>query len=142
MRIKQQQGFTLVEVLAVVVIVSIISVLLFSILSSSTSTHQKQATKNKNLQDTSYTLKLVTKDFRKATQFDDATDTFTTSDGQQTYTLSNNTITRNREIIATDIKEFKLAAKNDRIPVILTIKIVNTSDKEINAELTSRSIKN
>ncbi len=140
MQIKQQQGFTLAEVLAVVVIVSIISVLLFSILSSSTSTHQKQAKKNKNLQDTSYVLKLVTKDFRKATQFDDATDTFTTRDGQQTYTLLNNTITRNGEIIANNIKEFKLEAKKDT-PVVLTIKIVNTSDKEINAELTSRGIK-
>ena len=103
MRRKHQQGFTLVETLAVVVIISIISVLLFSILSSSTSTHQKQA-KKQNLQDTSYALKLITKDFRKATQFDDATDTFTTRDGQQTYILSNNTITRNGEIIATNIK--------------------------------------
>lgn len=141
MRKKQRQGFTLVETLVVVVIISIISVLLFSILSSSTSTQQKQTTKNKNLQDTSYVLKLITKDFRKATEFDDATDTFTTSDGQQTYTLSNNTITRNGEIIANNIKEFKLEAKKDT-PVVLTIKIVNTSDKEINAELTSRSIKN
>ncbi|MFB2516608.1 MULTISPECIES: type II secretion system protein J [Lysinibacillus] len=144
MRRKHQQGFTLVETLAVVVIISIISVLLFSILSSSTSTHQKQAKKNKNLQDTSYALKLITKDFRKATQFDDATDTFTTRDGQQTYILSNNTITRNGEIIATNIKEFELKNKNHNTqnkPIILTIRIKNTSDKEISSELTSRGMK-
>ncbi|MEY2370799.1 MULTISPECIES: PulJ/GspJ family protein [Lysinibacillus] len=144
MQRKHQQGFTLVETLAVVVIISIISVLLFSILSSSTSTHQKQAKNNKNLQDTSYALKLITKDFRKATQFDDATDTFTTRDGQKTYILSNNTITRNGEIIATNIKEFELKNKNhdnQNKPIILTIRIKNTSDKEISSELTSRGMK-
>ena len=149
MRRKQQQGFTLVEVLAVVVIISVISVLLFSILNSSVSTHQKQTTKNRNLQDTSYTLKLITKDFRKARDFNDDTDTFILDPDDrgkdQTYTLSNNTITRNEEIIATNINDFELTKKvdtNPNNPVVLIIKIVDTSNKEINAELASRIIKN
>jgi len=134
MRRKQQQGFTLVEVLAVVVIISIISVLLFRILNSSVSTHQKQTTKNRNLQDTSYALKLITKDFRKAQAFDPDSYTFTASDGTtQAYALSNNTITRNGEVIATNIEDFELNNKNrdqPNTPVILTIRIQNTSNQE------------
>lgn len=140
MRIKQQQGLTLVEVLAVLVIFSIISVLLMNILGFSTSTYQKQLTKNKELQNTSIVLKLITKDFRKSVKFDEATYTFTTIvDGvkiEQTYVLSDNEITRNGEIIATDIEVFELS--NQESSSTLTIRLKSKHDQEIRTELTSR----
>jgi len=140
MRIKQQRGLTLVEVLAVLVIFSIISILLMSILGSSTSTHQKQLTKNKELQNTSIVLKLITKDFRKSVKFDEATYTFTTivdgSETEQTYVLSDDKITRNGETIATDIEEFELS--NQESSSTLTIRIKSKHDQEIRTELTSR----
>jgi len=140
MRIKQQRGLTLVEVLAVLVIFSIISILLMSILGSSTSTHQKQLTKNKELQNTSIVLKLITKDFRKSVKFDEATYTFTTivdgSETEQTYVLSDDKITRNGETIATDIEEFELS--NQESSSTLTIRIKSKHNQEIRTELTSR----
>ena len=140
MRIKQQQGLTLVEVLAVLVIFSIISVLLMNILGFSTSTYQKQLTKNKELQNTSIVLKLITKDFRKSVKFDEATYTFTTIvDGvniEQTYVLSDNEITRNGETIATDIEVFELS--NQESSSTLTIRLKSKHDQEIRTELTSR----
>ncbi|AVK83319.1 hypothetical protein C3943_06940 [Lysinibacillus sp. B2A1] len=140
MRIKQQQGLTLVEVLAVLVIFSIISVLLMNILGFSTSTYQKQLTKNKELQNTSIVLKLITKDFRKSVKFDEATYTFTTIvDGvkiEQTYVLSDNEITRNGEIIATDMEVFELS--NQESSSTLTIRLKSKHDQEIRTELTSR----
>lgn len=124
MRIKQQHGLTLIEVLAVLVIVSIIAVLLVSILSSSTSNHQKQVTKNKELQDASYALKIITKDFRRALNYEENnanTGTLSQKDNVQiVYHLTDQgTLTRQKiidgdtsmseEVIATDIVEFPIS---------------------------------
>lgn len=63
--IKNNRGFTLVEVLAVILILSIVSTILFSILSSSKETNKKQLENNEQLSELSYVLKLITKDMRK-----------------------------------------------------------------------------
>lgn len=132
--VKLQHGMTLVEVLAVLVIVSIISVLLFNILGSSTSTHQKQSTKNEELRNASYALKLITKDFRRARNFDESTYTFTIDSQSYVYTISNNTITRNGETVATNIESFSLSYVNN----ILTVNLKSQNGKEISTNLSLR----
>lgn len=131
---KLQHGMTLVEVLAVLVIVSIISVLLFNILGSSTSTHQKQSTKNEELRNASYALKLITKDFRRARNFDESTYTFTIDSQSYVYTISNNTITRNGETVANNIESFSLSYVNN----ILTVNLKSQNGKEISTNLSLR----
>ncbi|WP_286927058.1 MULTISPECIES: PulJ/GspJ family protein [Lysinibacillus] len=132
--VKLQHGMTLVEVLAVLVIVSIISVLLFNILGSSTSTHQKQSTKNEELRNASYALKLITKDFRRARNFDESTYTFTIDSQSYVYTISNNTITRNGETVANNIESFSLSYVNN----ILTVNLKSQNGKEISTNLSLR----
>lgn len=61
------RGLTLVEVLAVVVISTIIMITIASVLSNSSNTHVKQKEDSKQLYDTSYALKILTKDIRKST---------------------------------------------------------------------------
>ncbi|TSI10137.1 prepilin-type N-terminal cleavage/methylation domain-containing protein [Lysinibacillus sp. BW-2-10] len=64
--IKQQYGISLVEVLASIVIVTIVSSLVYSIVIKSNDHYNNQYDKNMELSDISYKLKLLTKEIRKA----------------------------------------------------------------------------
>lgn len=149
MRIKQQYGLTLIEVLAVLVIVSIVAVLLVSILNSSTSNHQKQVTKNRELQDASYALKIITKDFRRALNYEENnanTGTLSQKDNIQIiYHLTDQgTLTRQKiidgdptmgeEMIATDIVEFPIEKDENTI----VVKLVDKNNVTFETKLTIR----
>lgn len=60
-----QKGFTLVELLATLVILTIISILLFSVINNGKSQFTDQTRTNKELSEVSYALKLMTKDIRQ-----------------------------------------------------------------------------
>ncbi|WP_339288794.1 prepilin-type N-terminal cleavage/methylation domain-containing protein [Ureibacillus sp. FSL K6-0786] len=61
-----QQGLTLVEVLAVIIILSIISTFNFSIMNSSISQHSEQGKEVQQIQSGAFVLKQITKDMRKS----------------------------------------------------------------------------
>ena len=63
--LKKQHGVSLVEVLAVIIILSVVGVLLFSIISSGQKQYSNQSTKNQELKDISYALKVITKEIRQ-----------------------------------------------------------------------------
>ncbi|MFJ7735060.1 PilW family protein [Lysinibacillus sp. NPDC097287] len=65
MHLNKESGLTLIETLAVTVIASIVLLLLYSIISQSSNTHQKQTTANTEIKDAAYALKVITKDIRK-----------------------------------------------------------------------------
>lgn len=64
--LKRSRGMTLVEVLAALVIVSIIIIFIFNIIKSSTIQGVQQTKETNNLFDTTYTLKVLTKDIRRS----------------------------------------------------------------------------
>ncbi len=61
-----QQGLTLVEVLAVIIILSIIFTFIFSIMNSSISQHSEQGKEVQQIQSGAFVLKQITKDMRKS----------------------------------------------------------------------------
>ena len=63
-----ENGLTLIEILAAVVIASIVSITLTSILLDGTKNQSKQIQKNSELNDASYIMKIVTKDFRMTSE--------------------------------------------------------------------------
>lgn len=73
---KNEQGLTLVEILASIIILSIISIFVFNIIVSSQNQQKVQQNEQDNLFDLTYTLKLITKDFRMSTSYDSSTKTF------------------------------------------------------------------
>lgn len=137
--IKNNRGFTLVEVLAVILILSIVSTILFSILSSSKETNKKQLENNEQLSELSYVLKLITKDMRKTITYDPNNSTFKNRDGSIQYTYifdaEKNTITRNNEVIATHIHSFSLTSIGDSI----SINIESINEHTISTQLSFRS---
>ena len=65
---NNQKGVTLIEVLASIVLLTIVTLLTFNLLISGQNEHTKQVSANTELQDVSYAMKLLTKDIRKATK--------------------------------------------------------------------------
>ena len=62
-----QRGITLVEILAAVVIIGFLSILILNIQAKSSDQYNNQLSKNQQLNEISYVLKVITKDIRKST---------------------------------------------------------------------------
>lgn len=69
-KIKNQKGITLVELLATVVILFIISLFIFNIVYSSTNQNESQRKESSQINDAAYLLKQITKDIRKTNNLD------------------------------------------------------------------------
>lgn len=64
--LSNQRGMTLIELLAAIVILTIISLILFNILGFSFKTNNKQLSENRTLYDETYALKIISKDLRQS----------------------------------------------------------------------------
>lgn len=139
MKTLNSKGLTLVEVLAVIVILSIVSTILMSILVSSNDTNKKQLTKNQQLDELSYVLKIITKDTRRTSEYNKPT--FKTKDGSTQFTYlfdkTSNTITRNGEVIATNIKNFSINPESSID--FIEIEIENNNGHKVTTQLVFRS---
>ena len=122
---QNEKGMTLLEVLAVTIIASIVSVLLLSILINSNTTSNKQMKSSMQLTDASYMLKVITKDARKSTQLIVSGDDYTLKNNQNTdefiytYNREQKILTRNTEVIASNIENFSI----DNMGTYISIRI-------------------
>lgn len=149
--IKSNHGFSLLEVLAVTVLFSIITLISFSIITSSTNQQIKQSIQNRDIHKLSYTLKIITKDIRRSDtilppEIDDTTSPETIyyklkldNNDVATYWLKNNEIIRStpsshNESIATNISEFVINYGS--------IFITTVDGHTINTDISLRSGKN
>ncbi|OBW53504.1 hypothetical protein A9986_15140 [Solibacillus silvestris] len=69
-RTKSEFGMTLIEVLATLVIASIIAIFIFNFIKSSTDQNIQQTKETGDLFDISYALKVITKDIRRSEYVD------------------------------------------------------------------------
>lgn len=133
---KDNNGLTLVEVLAVVVILSIISISVMNILINSSKTHNNQVIENQQLMDVTYVAKVLTKDIRKSIQYVKLGDNShfkiishgTNEEYHYEYNSSTKEIYRNGVLIAEHIIEFSV---NEN----LEIKIVSEKGQAIETKL-------
>lgn len=115
---QSQKGFTLVEILAAVVIASIVSILVFNVINKSYSQYNNQMNENYQLSDISFAFKIITKEIRKTEsshikvinngiQFNNSGTYFQLDEKSNTifkYNITNN----QTEKIATKIKIFEV----------------------------------
>lgn len=104
---NNEKGITLVELLAAVVLASIVMLLVFSVLMSGTKQYKGQLEKNNQLTDISYALKMITKDIRKTKEPQIISVSEIELNGIN-YSKVGNTITRNGDVIARNIELFKV----------------------------------
>ena len=89
---KNEKGFTLVEVLAVIVILAIVGSILFNLLTSSNKEYKSQVDDTTNLNELSFIMKEITRDFRKTKIVDIQNNqvVFKTKENNQEKLLSRN----------------------------------------------------
>ncbi|WP_342472810.1 hypothetical protein MHH70_05970 [Metasolibacillus sp. FSL H7-0170] len=138
MKNEREAGLTLVEILAAIILISIISIILMTIFSRSSDIYQKQSSTNMEINDAAYALKVLTKEIRKTTEPDSVK---TPSETElfigilhYTFDETNNQITENGIPKFTNIQNFYANREED----IVKIKIMNEHGKDFVAELSIR----
>lgn len=130
---KNEKGFTLVEVLAVIVILAIVGSILFNLLTSSNKEYKSQVDDTTNLNELSFIMKEITRDFRKTKIVDIQTNqvVFKTKENNQekiiaTYTKTDdNTLSKNGAPYQTKIRSF--CVQSTKEPSKRTTDCTNTS---------------
>ncbi|UPW84301.1 type II secretion system protein [Lysinibacillus sp. Ag94] len=130
-KFHNERGMTLLEVLAVTVIVTLVSIILMSILTNGKTSSDKQMKSSVQLSDATYILKVVTKDTRKSTKIitkdlDDCTEyILSNNQNNQKYNYNfcrnNQTVERDNEIIAVNVLDFKIKDKRSHIIIDITM---------------------
>ncbi|KOS62783.1 prepilin-type N-terminal cleavage/methylation domain-containing protein [Lysinibacillus agricola] len=138
MKIHKESGLTLVEVLAVIVISSLIALIIYSVLSQSSTNYHKQAETNKNINDAAYALKVITKEIRKNPNT--VSSNYRTEltinrgfEGEIQFVLDKEkqSINRNGVIFSTGVQDFEINFTGQAITIIIT----NVQGKKFSAEL-------
>lgn len=126
---KNEKGFTLVEVLAVIVILAIVGAILFNLLTSSNKEYKSQVDDTTNLNELSFIMKEITRDFRKTKIVDIQINqvVFKTKENNQekviaTYTKTGDTLSKNGSPYQTKIRSFCVQSTKE------PLKSTSTSD--------------
>lgn len=129
---KNEKGFTLVEVLAIIVILAIVSAILFNLLTSSNKEYKSQVDDTTNLNELSFIMKEITRDFRKTKIVDIQNNqvVFKTTENNQekviaTYTKTDDTLSKNGAPYQTKIRSF--CVQSTKEPSKRTTDCTNTS---------------
>ena len=125
-----EKGITLVELLAAIVLASIVMVLVYNVLMAGTKQYKNQLEKNNQLTEISYALKMITKDIRK-TEKPKIINSSQIELNDVNYSKDGNTITRNGVVVAHFIQKFEVKEEGHNNKWIIEIKGSNQSGKEI-----------
>ena len=138
LKLRTEDGLTLVEILAVVIITSLVALLIFSIMVQSTKTYENQSSTNRTLNDAAYALKVITKEIRKNPN--DVTASCPSSELEINHTIftfdeESNTIKRNNIPFVTNIKEFAPCKDGNAIE----IRLISIDDQQFSTTLYLRN---
>ena len=109
--LKSEKGITLVEVLAVIIIGSIIMLLIFNVHLFSQKQYKSQSEKSRHLYDVTYAAKVITKEIRKAEKVTvkDNMLTLTLNESNETiFEWGNNAIVKNGNPFILEISKFEV----------------------------------
>ncbi|MEK3975651.1 MULTISPECIES: prepilin-type N-terminal cleavage/methylation domain-containing protein [unclassified Psychrobacillus] len=128
-RLKENNGFTLIEILAVIIIISLFIGLFSNILFSISTQHKKQLNENMNLTDISFALKTITKDIRKSKKPVWISEKEIDLDGI-TYSFDEDkqAINKDDKIFVNHIKSFEVSVSNNKWDIEVT-NLQNKSEK-------------
>ena len=131
---KNEKGFTLVEVLAVIVILAIVGSILFNLLTSSNKEYKSQVDDTTNLNELSFIMKEITRDFRKTKIVDIQNNqvVFKTKENNQekviaTYTKTGDTLSKNGSPYQTKIGSFCVQSTKEPLKSTSTSDCLSTS---------------
>ena len=125
-----QKGLTLVEVMAVIAIMSVIFIIICSIQLTSKEQYTMQTEKNNQLTDLSYTLKVITKDMRKSGEAPEINgNTYIIGSEIYVFNAATNSLKRNDTVLAQPITTFTIqpiTSKKYKISITSTNESIDT----------------
>lgn len=116
---NNSNGLTLIEIMAIVVILSIIGIFAANIMISSININSQQSAESKQITDSSYILKLITKDLRSTSSIDYKSNEYIFKDDTEnpiaTYIFNptDKSLMRNSSQIANDIVIFNISGNSN-----------------------------
>ena len=114
--LKNEKGLTIVEVLAVIIIGSIIMLLIFNVHLFSQKQYKSQSEKSRHLYDVTYAAKVITKEIRKAEKVTvkDNMLTLTLNESNETiFEWQNDTIMKDGNSFILEISKFEVERDED-----------------------------
>ncbi len=138
-----EKGISLVEVLAIVIILSIVGSILFGVIIQGKEQYEDQSQTNQELSDLSYSLKLFTKDLRKALSVESTSATKMTIKDESgsidylEYFPTEKKITKNGDPYIDNVVEFIFSKGGSNVEII-NIKLQNESN-EVSTQIVVRS---
>lgn len=124
---KNYIGFTLVETLAAIVIISIVMILVFSTLNSSVEQNKEQTAEAFQINDAAYTLKQITKDIRKTYRIDPHKNPYLFMDENNnllfnyTYDSETKKLFRDNVIIVNNIQDFNMSWNEQTVSIYFNL---------------------
>lgn len=134
---KCEKGVTLIELLAVIALLSIVLLLASSVQLFGQKQVQEQSNELQNQSDVRIAIKLITKEIRKAQKVEVTTPNELTINDLDKYKVVNNNLTKNGQPFLNNIQTFNLETD----PNISFIKVTLTSIPTKNAKTVTLSTK-
>jgi prepilin-type N-terminal cleavage/methylation domain-containing protein len=132
---KNNKGFTLIELITALAIFSILATLTFSVLIYSNKSFNNQVSDIENLTNVRNGISYITREIRKANTIE-VTNNILTLDGTNVYRSENNTITKNGTVIIPKIYQLNIVKAGSKID----IEIISTDEKGIGPSNVSSTI--
>ncbi|MEK4759306.1 prepilin-type N-terminal cleavage/methylation domain-containing protein [Viridibacillus sp. FSL E2-0187] len=133
--VNNEKGVSLVEILATIVLTAIVATLIFNVQLSSSKQYDKQLNKNQQLNEVSYVLKVITKEMRKTTDISSINDGIKIKNVEYKFDESTESITKNAEPFASQIKSFSVKKEDSAWHII----IENLDEKKVETKIVVRS---
>lgn len=130
-----QNGISLLEVLAVTILISLISIFIFNILTSGQKQYNNQQANNQSQQNISYALKVLTKEIRQNPETINVISASELEIDGVLYKLNGTDLMQNSTILVNNIEEFEVLEDSNAI----SIRIVSTSGVEVSTQIAKRS---
>lgn len=138
-RLKNERGVTLVELLAAIVIISIVFIFLISIQVIIQNQYKKEMKNTGQLTDITIAMKSITKDLRSAKDITIPNDRYLIienfSENDVEYILEDNILKRNGSSYVYELKSFYVEEKEEKI---VFIKLESESGKILETEVAIR----
>nr|WP_106784510.1 prepilin-type N-terminal cleavage/methylation domain-containing protein [Lysinibacillus timonensis] len=115
-----QKGITLIELLAVIILLGVITSSIFGLLISGNQNYERQTDENQQLDEISYVLKQVTKDIRQSNVASVKSNTFTLDSITYHFDRNTQTLKRNGRILSSTIKSFQVTQEGKQIVIEMT----------------------
>lgn len=138
---KNQRGITLIEMLAVLTLISVVSILIIGIIVNSQNTYALQQSTNQTTTTIAYSVNVISSDIRKypnqLTVEDNRLIIDLGSGNEIIYQQhsSDASLLRNQEVLITQIQDFQVRLDNNTIWII----IIDSSGKEWSSSYTLRT---